>query len=146
MTTESFIDDEIMEMSIALGITIIFIFNVLNSERIGNGDYILNEIDNIFCKPFIDIIIPCPDDPGDILNKFIYQLNGSEKQTQGHQIVNGFGVSHMILFGCLSFLYPSKRSLLFSIGVIWEIYESIFLHNNNMDLFFNLFGILAASI
>jgi hypothetical protein len=147
MTTEFVIDGEIMEISIILFITFIYICNILSRIKlIKKGDYTMNELEKCFIKPFFDIIIPCPDDPEDILNKFTHQVNGIGKKQHGPHLVNGFVVSHMMLFGCLSFMFPRKRSLLFSIGVLWEIYECTTLHNNNMDVFFNLFGILAAAI
>jgi hypothetical protein len=147
MSVEPCIDGELIEIAIALIVTTIVIFHVLCDENNKQStDYFMSEIHKMIFKPFLDIIILCPDDPKNILNKFIHQVNGVGKQKHGLQIINGFGVSHVIFFGCLSFLYPRKRILLFSIGVLWEIYEGICFHNNNMDLFFNLFGILAAAI
>lgn len=42
--------------------------------------------------------------------------------------LDGWGISHFIFYGVLTFFYPDPRSMIFiwTIGVLWEIVESIF--------------------
>ena len=42
--------------------------------------------------------------------------------------LDGWGISHFIFYGVLTFFYPDPRSMAFiwTIGVLWEIVESFF--------------------
>jgi len=42
--------------------------------------------------------------------------------------VDGWGISHFIFYGFLAYMFPKKKTLviIFLLGVLWEIIESIF--------------------
>lgn len=42
--------------------------------------------------------------------------------------LDGWGISHLIFYGVLTFFYPDPRSMIFiwTIGIVWEIVESFF--------------------
>ena len=73
------------------------------------------------------------------------------KKTMGKKIINGWNLSHIALYFILGVLSPSNIYLWFTLGIIWEIIESIlgkmygteYWHGNFEDLLYNAIGLLA---
>ena len=43
-----------------------------------------------------------------------------------NQYIDGWGLSHLLLYGIMTFIYPNQWQFIFLIGVVWEIIEFIF--------------------
>jgi hypothetical protein len=136
------IDGELIEVTCILIIVAIFIIYMFKDEDNKQS----KSFSKLLLTQFKHIIIEFPSDPTHFLNKFVYQLNGAGKRKQGCFLVNGFVISHIALFGYLAYIFPSKREMLFIFGVCWEILEGRKGQNNNLDIFFNIIGLIASSI
>lgn len=42
-----------------------------------------------------------------------------------NEYVDGWGLSHLLLYGIMTFIYPNQWHFIFLIGVVWEIIEII---------------------
>ena len=58
--------------------------------------------------------------------KFGINIDFLSYNKQNNLILNGWATSHFILYLIVGYLYPNEYLYVFSLGIIWEIYEYLF--------------------
>ena len=81
---------------------------------------------------------------GNKLCKYIvYDINVQTKKSLMKEscILNLWNISHILCFLVLTLLFPDYFIHLFILGILWEITEMFFGHENWLDICWNLIGI-----
>lgn len=98
---------------------------------------------------FNSCIVPCGPECSPLMRKLLLDWNGIHKHEYQRKqlcIFNYWNLSHVLFYFILSIMFPQYRLLMFLIGVGWETGEYIVGHHNNLDVIWNLIGILAGMI
>lgn len=77
-------------------------------------------------------------------NKLILFLTrdiSEEGQQYGPRVFTFWNLSHVLYFALGSYLFPDKRLLLWTMGLIWELLESGVNVMNPLDILWNTIGI-----
>jgi hypothetical protein len=65
-----------------------------------------------------------------------------EGRQYGPRVFTFWNLSHIIYFALGSYLFPDKRLLLWTLGLIWELLENFTGAMNPLDILWNTIGIL----
>jgi hypothetical protein len=78
-------------------------------------------------------------------NKFIIYFTrdiSHEGKIHGPRVFTIWNLSHVIYFAIGSYLFPEKRLLLWTLGLLWELIEVYWQIMNPLDIIWNSIGIL----
>ena len=78
----------------------------------------------------------------DKLVLFLTRDISDEGRQYGPRVFTFWNLSHILYFALGSYLFPDKRLLLWTMGLIWELLESGFRVMNPLDILWNTIGIL----
>lgn len=73
---------------------------------------------------------------------FLTQDISEEGRRHGPRVFTFWNLSHVLYFALGSYLFPDRRLLLWTMGLIWELLESGFRVMNPLDIVWNTIGIL----
>ena len=65
----------------------------------------------------------------------------NEGRQFGPRIFTLWNLSHVLYFAIGSYMFPDKRLLLWTLGLIWELLETGFKCSNPLDILWNTIGI-----
>jgi len=72
---------------------------------------------------------------------FLTRDISEEGRMYGPRVFTFWNLSHVLYFALGSYLFPDRRLLLWTMGLIWELFESGFGVMNPMDILWNTIGI-----
>jgi hypothetical protein len=78
-------------------------------------------------------------------NKLILFLSrdvSEEGRQYGPRVFTFWNLSHVLYYALGSYLFPERRLLLWTLGLIWELLEDGFGAMNPLDILWNTLGIL----
>ena len=78
-------------------------------------------------------------------NKLILFLSrdvSEEGRQYGPRVFTFWNLSHVLYYALGSYLFPERRLLLWTLGLIWELLEDGFGAMNPLDILWNTIGIL----
>lgn len=78
----------------------------------------------------------------DKLVLFLTRDISDEGRQYGPRVFTVWNLSHVLYFALGSYLFPDKRLLLWTMGLIWEFLEDNFQAMNPLDIVWNTIGIL----
>lgn len=75
--------------------------------------------------------------------KFLTYDRSDEAKKYGPRFLTLWNIAHVLYFAIGGFLFPDKRLLLWSMGLLWEYIEDVYFDiGNPLDIFYNTIGIL----
>ena len=109
---------------------------------------IIGFLDKFYRKYLHICIYNCDTFDYSLCKKITYDHNGESKKNIMDKpcIINLWNISHIIYYAILSYIFYNYRFTLFLIGILWELLEYLIGHNNNLDILWNIIGIIIGTI
>jgi hypothetical protein len=76
---------------------------------------------------------------------FLTRDISDEGRQYGPRVFTIWNLSHVLYFAVGSYLFPDKRLLLWTLGLLWEVLETFVNVMNPLDIVWNTIGILIGS-